>query len=121
MQWYVMRYWKKRGVQVYDWGGEGTYKEKYGCVAQRVPWFIKSRYQLVGKLRDGAKKIYRGKQRLINAPAVIDRLLARSRLVRTNPVPCPVLGCFRLADHSSRIPRLLRTAQRRELVRSLER
>jgi hypothetical protein len=65
MQWYLMRYWKKRGVQVYDWGGEGTYKEKYGCVAHRVPWFMKSRYQLMGKLRDGAKKIYRGKQRLM--------------------------------------------------------
>jgi len=64
MQWYVMRYWKKRGAQIYDWGGEGTYKEKYGCVAHHVPWFIKSRYEFVGKLRDGAKKMYRGKQRL---------------------------------------------------------
>jgi hypothetical protein len=65
MQWYVMRYWKRRGAEVYDWGGEGTYKEKYGVVAHRVPWFIKSRYQFVGKLRDGAKKMYRGKQRLM--------------------------------------------------------
>jgi Acetyltransferase (GNAT) domain len=65
IQWYVMRYWKKRGAQIYDWGGEGTYKEKYGCVVHRVPWYIKSRYPLVGKLRDGAKKIYRGKQRVM--------------------------------------------------------
>jgi hypothetical protein len=65
IQWYVMRYWKKRGAQIYDWGGEGTYKEKYGCVAHRVPWFIKSRYKLLGNLRDGAKKMYRGKQRLM--------------------------------------------------------
>lgn len=65
IQWYVMRYWKKRGVQIYDWGGEGTYKEKYGCLVHRVPWFIKSRYQLLGKLRDGAQKLYRGKQRLM--------------------------------------------------------
>jgi len=65
MQWYLWRYWKNRGAQIYDWGGEGTYKEKYGCVPHRVPWFIKSRYPLVGKLRDGAKKIYRGKQRLM--------------------------------------------------------
>lgn len=64
MQWYVMRYWKKRGAQIYDWGGEGTYKEKYGCAPYRVPWFIKSRYEFVGKLRDGAKKMYRGKQRI---------------------------------------------------------
>lgn len=65
IQWYVWRYWKKRGVRIYDWGGEGTYKEKYGCVVHRVPWFIKSRYQLLGKLRDGAQKLYRGKQRLM--------------------------------------------------------
>jgi Acetyltransferase (GNAT) domain len=65
IQWYVMRYWKKRGAEIYDWGGEGTYKEKYGCLAHRVPWFIKSRYQFVGKLRNGAKKMYRGKQRLM--------------------------------------------------------
>jgi len=64
IQWYVMRYWKNRGAQIYDWGGEGTYKEKYGCVPHRVPWFIKSRYEFVSKLRDGAKKVYRGKQRL---------------------------------------------------------
>jgi len=65
IQWYVMRYWKKRGAEIYDWGGEGTYKVKYGCIAHRVPWFIKSRYELLGKLRDGAKKMYRGKQRLM--------------------------------------------------------
>jgi hypothetical protein len=65
IQWYVMRHWKKRGAEIYDWGGEGTYKEKYGCVAHRVPWFIKSRYEFLGKLRDGAKKMYRGKQRLM--------------------------------------------------------
>ena len=64
IQWYVMRYWKKRGAQIYDWGGEGTYKEKYGCVPHRVRWLIKSRYEFVGKLRDGAKKMYRGKQKL---------------------------------------------------------
>jgi Acetyltransferase (GNAT) domain len=65
IQWYVMRYWKNRGATIYDWGGEGTYKEKYGCAPHRVPWFIKSRYEFVGKLRDGAKKMHRGKQRLM--------------------------------------------------------
>jgi hypothetical protein len=65
IQWYVMRYWKKRGVDVYDWGGEGTYKEKYGCVPHHVPWFTKSRHQIVGKLRDEAKKMFGRKQRLM--------------------------------------------------------
>jgi lipid II:glycine glycyltransferase (peptidoglycan interpeptide bridge formation enzyme) len=64
IHWYVMRYWKQRGVKVYDWGGGGSYKEKYGCVAHRVPWFTKSRYEFVGKLRNEAKKMFERKQRL---------------------------------------------------------
>jgi hypothetical protein len=65
IQWYVMRYWKRRGVAVYDWGGGGTYKEKYGCVPHSVPWFTKSRYQLVSKLRDEARKMFERKQRFL--------------------------------------------------------
>jgi hypothetical protein len=65
IQWYVMRYWKRRGVAIYDWGGGGTYKEKYGCLPHSVPWFTKSRYQLVSKLRDEAKKMFERKQRFL--------------------------------------------------------
>jgi hypothetical protein len=65
IQWYVMRYWKQRGVQIYDWGGEGKYKEKYGCVMHRVPWFTKSRYQLLSRLRGEARKAFTAKQRLL--------------------------------------------------------
>lgn len=64
IHWYAMRYWKRRGIRVYDWGGEGTYKEKYGCVVHRVPWFTKSRYKLLGALRGEAKKMFSQKQRL---------------------------------------------------------
>jgi GNAT acetyltransferase-like protein len=65
IHWYAMRYWKRRGVEVYDWGGGGTYKEKYGCVAHSVPWFTKSRYQVVSKLRDAAKKAHEQRQRFL--------------------------------------------------------
>jgi hypothetical protein len=65
IHWYVMRYWRKRGVEVYDWGGEGTYKEKYGCKLHRVPWLTKSRYQIVSKLRDEAKQMFARKQRFL--------------------------------------------------------
>ena len=65
IHWYAMRYWKRRGVEVYDWGGGGMYKEKYGCVAHAVPWFTKSRYQVVSRLRDGAKKAFAQKQRFL--------------------------------------------------------
>jgi Acetyltransferase (GNAT) domain len=63
--WYAMRYWKKRGLSVFDWGGEGAYKEKYGCTTYRVPWFTKSRYQIVGKLRDEARNMFVRKQKLL--------------------------------------------------------
>jgi len=65
IQWYVMPHWKRLGVEVYDWGGEGTYKEKYGCTVHKVPWFTKSRYQFVSKLRDEAKEMFARKQRLL--------------------------------------------------------
>jgi Acetyltransferase (GNAT) domain len=63
--WYAMRYWKKRGVAIFDWGGEGTYKEKYGCVSHRVPWFTKSRYQIVGALRNEARNMFARKQKFL--------------------------------------------------------
>lgn len=62
IHWYVMRYWKRRGIEVYDWGGEGTYKEKYGCVPHRVPWFTKSRFGLLSTLRVQAKTLFAKKQ-----------------------------------------------------------
>jgi hypothetical protein len=65
IHWYVMKYWKRRGATVYDWGGGGSYKEKYGCVAHQVPWFAKSRYQFVSRLRDEAKKMFDRKQRFL--------------------------------------------------------
>jgi len=63
--WYAMKYWKQRGVAIFDWGGEGTYKEKYGCAPHRVPWFTKSRYQIVGKLRNQARDLFARKQKFL--------------------------------------------------------
>jgi len=64
IQWYAMRYWKARGIETYDWGGGGSYKEKYGCVPLSVPWFCKSRYKLLSMLRETARTIVASKQRL---------------------------------------------------------
>jgi hypothetical protein len=65
IHWYAMRYWKKRGVAIYDWGGEGVYKEKYGCVPHKVPWFTKSRNRMLATLRNEAKKMFQYKQRIV--------------------------------------------------------
>jgi hypothetical protein len=65
IHWYAMRYWKRRGIEIYDWGGEGKYKEKYGCAPHRVPWFTKSRFEMISKLRDEAKKMFNRKQKFL--------------------------------------------------------
>jgi hypothetical protein len=65
IHWYAMRYWKSRGIAIYDWGGGGTYKEKYGCVPHSVPWFSKSKYQFILRFRDEAKKMFDRKQRFL--------------------------------------------------------
>jgi hypothetical protein len=65
IHWYAMRYWKRRGVAIYDWGGGGAYKEKYGCLPHSVPWFVKSRHKFVSRLRDEAKKAFARKQRFM--------------------------------------------------------
>jgi Acetyltransferase (GNAT) domain len=63
--WYAMRYWKKRGATIFDWGGGGLYKEKYGCTPYRVPWFTKSRYQIVGAMRNEARNMFARKQKFL--------------------------------------------------------
>jgi hypothetical protein len=64
LHWYAMRYWKSRGVKRFDWGGGGTYKEKYGPYPLAVPWFAKSKYRLLSTLRNQALNLFRMRQRL---------------------------------------------------------
>jgi hypothetical protein len=65
LHWYALRYWKARGVKLFDWGGGGTYKEKYGVEAHIVPWFYQSRYPLLSAVRNQARALYYGSQKLI--------------------------------------------------------
>jgi hypothetical protein len=65
LHWYAMRYWKRQGVAVFDWGGGGEYKEKYGGKPISVPWFRKPRYAFLGTMRREAKRMFELKQRLM--------------------------------------------------------
>ena len=65
LHWYAMRYWKRRGAELFDWGGGGEYKEKYGVVPLRVPWFYKSKYKWITSARDGLRSLYYSAQPLI--------------------------------------------------------
>ncbi len=64
LHWRALCYWKRRGAEVYDWGGGHSYKEKYGCASVQLPWFVKSRYAFVAVLRDEAKRLFEFKRAL---------------------------------------------------------
>jgi hypothetical protein len=65
LHWYAMRYWKARGIELFDWGGGGTYKEKYGPRPVATPWLSKSKYKTLGRLRNAAKALVEARQRLL--------------------------------------------------------
>ena len=65
LHWHAMRYWKGRGAEVFDWGGGGGYKEKYGPRPIRVPRFHKSRYGVLTGMRKQAQKLVAVKQQLL--------------------------------------------------------
>ena len=65
LHWYAMRYWKAHGIESFDWGGGGTYKEKYGPRPTQTVWFTKSRYKALHLLRDTAKALAGAKQNLL--------------------------------------------------------
>jgi len=65
LHWHALRYWKARGVKLFDWGGGGTYKEKYGVEPYVVPWFYKSKYRVLTTVRNEARAWYYKSQRLV--------------------------------------------------------
>jgi hypothetical protein len=65
LHWYALRYWKARGARMFDWGGGGTYKEKYGVEPYVVPWFYKSKYPLMSAIRNEARSLFYRSQTLV--------------------------------------------------------
>jgi hypothetical protein len=65
LHWYALRYWKARGAKLFDWGGGGTYKEKYGVVPHVVPWFCRSKYPFLTTIRNEAHTLFYRSQRLV--------------------------------------------------------
>jgi hypothetical protein len=65
IQWYAMKFAKRNGIRIYDMGGSGIYKKKYGGKEIEVPWFGISKYPWVRYLRDMARKSYKARQRCL--------------------------------------------------------
>jgi len=72
LHWYALRYWKARGVKLFDWGGGGTYKEKYGVEPYVVQWFYKSKYRVLTTVRNEARALYYKSQRLVGRLSGVD-------------------------------------------------
>jgi len=65
LNWFAQRTWKSRGAEVFDWGGGGTYKAKYGCTPIRTPRFCQSKYPVLAHLRSAAQLAFQGRQKLL--------------------------------------------------------
>jgi hypothetical protein len=65
IQWYAMRYWKQRGMRVFDMGGGGEYKRKFGGHEIGVPWLRTSKYRCVEPLRGLSKCVVDWRQRCL--------------------------------------------------------
>jgi hypothetical protein len=61
--WHAMRYWKERGMRVFDMGGGGDYKRKYGGVWVEVPWAKVSRFRWINWGRSAAEWVISWQQR----------------------------------------------------------
>jgi len=63
LHWYAMRWWKAHGAEVFDWGGGGDYKRKYGVRPLAIPWFYKSRVGAITAARDASQRLFYWYQR----------------------------------------------------------
>jgi CelD/BcsL family acetyltransferase involved in cellulose biosynthesis len=67
MFWHLFRYWKQRNVNVFDFGGAGEYKKKYGSYQISVPWIRVSRYPVLPLLRNSAALLATTRQKFQGA------------------------------------------------------
>ena len=65
MHWHAIRYWKQRGMEIYDLCGGGDYKRKYGGVEVPRLVFGKSKYRWMGEARSLAYRLFKLKQRVL--------------------------------------------------------
>lgn len=60
--WEAIRHWRDRGAVLYDMGGGGEYKARYGGVATPTAHFLRSRYAILGVGRDGIRRLVAARQ-----------------------------------------------------------
>jgi hypothetical protein len=69
LYWAALCYWKRRGMQMFDWGGTGahsrSFKLEFGGKPTSYPAFRRSRFALITTLRTEAQHLFTLKQRLL--------------------------------------------------------
>ena len=67
MHWYAIRYWKRHGMEIYDFCGGRDYKRKYG--GREVQRFLlcKSKYRWTAMARESAHRLFNLKQRMLGS------------------------------------------------------
>jgi hypothetical protein len=65
LQWYAMRYWKRRGVRYHDLGGGGLYKRKYGGHPVDHYRLWRSKYAWISWARVCAFQAFKARQRVL--------------------------------------------------------
>lgn len=86
--WHAARHWKARGVRVFDLGGGGDYKRKYGVTAElTIPLLRVSRTPVLARLRSGAERGVELRRRAVGRLRAIEpgRPLRRDRELRAPP------------------------------------
>jgi hypothetical protein len=74
IHWYAMRYWKQRGMHVYDMGGGGDYKGRYGGYKIQVPWVRISKYPWIPPMRELSRHVMRWRQLCLGK---VERVLSK--------------------------------------------
>lgn len=70
LMWSAIRHWRARGAHVFDFGGAGEYKRKYGPAEVAVPLFRTSKFGVVEDMREIAKRAVKLRRRLAGRHAV---------------------------------------------------
>jgi len=65
LHWYAMRFWKRLGMEIYDFCGGGDYKRKYGGEEVARFHFFKSRYRWRALARQLGLRLFKLKQRIL--------------------------------------------------------
>ena len=91
LHWEAMRRWRAAGASLYDMGGGGDYKAKYGGVETPVYHFYRSRFPAMTTARNAVRRLVKSRQRLVRGRGAAMSLMPTA-LDRFGPSGAVLLG-----------------------------